>query len=142
MERTKDVVVHSWLRWMISSRALVSNVESWGISRRTALRTTSSRGLLLLHNALFSQRSLRCLAPSGLPPELPNKRQASFIAKDFRDMQHTHILSSYFPNGFTTPALFLHAVENRSTRLSSPACTMASSLRDHNKCSHAPCGGP
>ena len=40
MERTKGVVAHSWLRWMISSLApVVSNVESWGISRRTALRT-------------------------------------------------------------------------------------------------------
>ena len=40
MERTQDVVVHSWPRWMISSRApVVSNVESWGILRRTALRT-------------------------------------------------------------------------------------------------------
>ena len=40
MERIKDVVVHSWLKWMISSLApVVSNVESWGILRRNALRT-------------------------------------------------------------------------------------------------------
>ena len=40
MERIKDVVVHSWLRWMIFSLApVVSNVESWGILRRNALRT-------------------------------------------------------------------------------------------------------
>ena len=40
MERIKDVVVHSWLRWMIFSLApAVSNVESWGILRRNALRT-------------------------------------------------------------------------------------------------------
>ena len=40
MERIKDVVVHSWLRWMIFSLApVVSNVESWGILRRIALRT-------------------------------------------------------------------------------------------------------
>ena len=32
-------VAHSWLRWMISSLApVVSNVESWGISRRAVLR--------------------------------------------------------------------------------------------------------
>ena len=38
----KVVVAHSWYRWMISSLApVVSNVESWGISRRTALRTTN-----------------------------------------------------------------------------------------------------
>ena len=37
MERLKDVVVHSWLRWMIFSLApVVSNVESWGILRRNA----------------------------------------------------------------------------------------------------------
>ena len=42
MERTDCVVAHSWLRWMISSLApVVSNVESWGISRRTALRTSN-----------------------------------------------------------------------------------------------------
>ena len=35
MERIKDVVVHSWLRWMNFSLApVVSNVESWGILRR------------------------------------------------------------------------------------------------------------
>ena len=40
MDGTKDVVAHSWLRWMISSLApVVSNVESWSISRRTARRT-------------------------------------------------------------------------------------------------------
>ena len=40
MERIKDVVVHSWLRWMIFSLAPVFlNVESWGIFRRNALRT-------------------------------------------------------------------------------------------------------
>ena len=40
MERNKDVVVHSWLRWMIFSLApVVSNVESWGILRRNALIT-------------------------------------------------------------------------------------------------------
>ena len=40
MERITDVVVHRWLSWMISSLApVVSNVESWGILRRAALRT-------------------------------------------------------------------------------------------------------
>ena len=40
MVRTKDVVAHIWLWWMISSLTpVVSNVESSGISRRTALRT-------------------------------------------------------------------------------------------------------
>ena len=40
MERIKDVVVHSWLSWMIFLLApVVSNVESWGILRRNALRT-------------------------------------------------------------------------------------------------------
>ena len=40
MERIQDLVVHSWLRWMIFSLApVVSNVESWSILRRNALRT-------------------------------------------------------------------------------------------------------
>ena len=38
MERTKGVVAHSWLRWMISSPApVVPNLESWAISRNTGM---------------------------------------------------------------------------------------------------------
>ena len=59
MERTKDVVVHSWLRWMISSRVpVVSNVESWGILLRTALRSRNQPQIPRLSSVAWFTKTL------------------------------------------------------------------------------------
>ena len=61
MERIKDVVVHSWLRWMILLAApVVSNVESWGILRRTALRTRKQPQIRRLSSVVWFTSLLQC----------------------------------------------------------------------------------